>query len=53
MLMLNHLPTPPTLDYGMPTPQLVKQAVVFALGGIGLNENAIRRAYQAVEPSTR
>jgi AcrR family transcriptional regulator len=45
MLMLNHLPTRPNLDYGMPRSELVKQAVLFALRGIGLKEKAIRRCY--------
>jgi AcrR family transcriptional regulator len=45
-LLLSHLPDPPALDYGVPRATLVTQAVRFALRGIGLNEEAIRRCYQ-------
>jgi AcrR family transcriptional regulator len=45
MLMLNHLPIPPNLNYGVPTSELVNQATVFALRGIGLKEKSIRRHY--------
>ena len=49
MLMLNHLATPPSLDYGMPRAALVHQAVLFALRGIGLKEKAIQRYYRPEE----
>ena len=49
MLMLNHLATPPNLDYGMPRAALVRQAVLFALRGIGIKEKVIRRYYHPEE----
>jgi AcrR family transcriptional regulator len=49
MLMLNHLATPPNLDYGMPRAALVRQAVLFALRGIGIKEKVIQRCYHPEE----
>jgi len=42
-LMLYHLPDPPVVDYGVSRATLVEEAVLFALRGLGLKENAIRR----------
>ena len=49
MLMLNHLATPPSLDYGVPRAGLVRQAVLFALRGVGIKEKVIRRHYHPEE----
>src|SRR5262249_19472428 len=43
MLMLQHLPAPPAVDYGVSRASLIREAVRFALRGIGLKEAAIRR----------
>ena len=45
-ILLNGLPNPPALDYGVPREELVRQAVTFALRGIGLTVAAIDRYYQ-------
>jgi hypothetical protein len=45
MLLLHNLPDPPTIDYGVPRDRLVEHAVRFALRGIGLPDEAIRRHY--------
>jgi AcrR family transcriptional regulator len=45
MLLLHHLPEPPTIDYGIPRDRMVEHAVRFALRGIGLPDEAIRRLY--------
>jgi AcrR family transcriptional regulator len=45
MIMLDHMPDQPTVDYGVPKEKLVEQAVMFALRGLGLKEEAIRRHY--------
>jgi AcrR family transcriptional regulator len=39
------LPATPAIKYGVPREQLVEQAVWFALRGMGLKEEAIRRHY--------
>jgi AcrR family transcriptional regulator len=46
ILMLNQLPKPSVIDYGVPRSTLVEEAVRFALRGIGLSEEAIGRYYQ-------
>ena len=46
MLMLNHLARPPIIDYGATPSTVVEQAVRFALRGIGLKSEAIRRHYR-------
>jgi AcrR family transcriptional regulator len=45
MVCFQRLATPPVVDYGVPTNQLVEQLVWFALRGLGLREEAIRRDY--------
>jgi AcrR family transcriptional regulator len=42
---LHSLPATPAVDYGAPRDKLVEQAVWFALRGMGLTEEAIRRYY--------
>jgi AcrR family transcriptional regulator len=44
-IMLHSLPSPPAVDYGVPRDKVVEQAVWFALRGMGLKEEAIRRLY--------
>jgi AcrR family transcriptional regulator len=44
-LMLHLLPATAVVDYGMPRDKLVEQAVWFALRGMGLKEEAIKRYY--------
>jgi AcrR family transcriptional regulator len=44
-LMLHLLPATPVVDYGLPRDKLVEQAVWFALRGLGLKEEAIKRYY--------
>jgi AcrR family transcriptional regulator len=44
-IMLYSLPEVPTVEYGVGRDRLVEQAVWFALRGIGLKEEAIRRHY--------
>ena len=41
--MLQRLADPPIVDYGVSWAKLIEDAVLFALRGIGLKENAIRR----------
>ena len=43
--MLFSLPQPPVVDFGVPRDKLVEQAVWFALRGVGLTEEAIKRYY--------
>ena len=45
MLATNLLPNVPVVDYGVPRAKLTEQAVWFALRGMGLKEEAIRRHY--------
>jgi len=45
MLMINHLPAEPTIDYGESREKLVEHAVWFCLRGIGLKDEAIKRYY--------
>ncbi len=45
MLATNLLPALPVVDYGVPRDKLAEQAVWFALRGMGLKEEAIRRYY--------
>jgi AcrR family transcriptional regulator len=45
MLMVHLLPEQPVVDYRLPREKLVEQAVWFALRGLGLKEEAIRRHY--------
>ena len=49
ILMLNHLAQPPIVDYGATPSTVVEQAVRFALRGIGLKGEAIRRHYRPEE----
>jgi AcrR family transcriptional regulator len=44
-IMLHSLPANPVVDYGLPRDKLVEQAVWFALRGMGLREEAIKRHY--------
>jgi AcrR family transcriptional regulator len=44
-LMLNLLPAKPLVDYGLAREKLVEQAVWFALRGMGLKEEVIKRYY--------
>ncbi len=45
MLVLHTMPDPPPVDYGVPRERLVEYAVHFALRGIGLSDEVIRRHY--------
>ena len=45
MILFYLLPATPVIDYGVARDKLVEQAVWFALRGIGLKEEAIRRYY--------
>lgn len=45
MIMFNLLPEKPVVDYGLPRDKLVEPAVWFALRGMGLKEEAIKRYY--------
>ncbi len=45
MLMLHLQPATPAVDYGVSREQLVEQAVWFALRGLGLKDEAIKRYY--------
>jgi AcrR family transcriptional regulator len=45
MLMLHLQPPTPAVDYGVPRDRLAEQAVWFALRGLGLHDEAIRRHY--------
>jgi len=47
MLMIYQLPSNPVIDYGVSREQLVEQAVWFALRGMGLKEDSIRRFYNS------
>jgi AcrR family transcriptional regulator len=48
VVLMNHLrPTQPVVDYKVPRPKLVEQAVWFTLRGLGLKEEAIQRYYNA------
>ena len=51
-LMLQRLADPPIVDYGVSWAMLIDEAILFALRGIGLKENAIRR-YLAPKKSTK
>jgi AcrR family transcriptional regulator len=45
LIKINLLPEPPAVDYGVSTDRLIEQGVWFALRGLGLKEEAIRRYY--------
>jgi len=45
MILMRLRPETPVVDYGVPRKKLVEQAVWFALRGMGLEEEAIRRYY--------
>lgn len=45
MIVLHRLPPTPVVDYEAPRTQLVEQAVWFALRGLGLKEEVIKRNY--------
>ena len=45
MTMFHLLPATPIIDYGVPRAALVEQVVWFALRGMGLKDEAIRRHY--------
>jgi AcrR family transcriptional regulator len=47
MLMVDYLPSVPTIDYGMSRDRLVKHLAWFLLRGVGLREEAIREHYTA------
>jgi AcrR family transcriptional regulator len=49
MLLLSHLSRPPIVDYGATPSTVVEQAVRFALRGMGLKGEAIRRHYRPEE----
>jgi AcrR family transcriptional regulator len=44
-ILFHLLPQTPAVDYGVPRKKLIEQAVTFALRGIGLKDEAIRRYY--------
>jgi hypothetical protein len=44
--MLHQLQSPPVIDYRVTNPELIEEAVRFALRGLGLKEAAIRRYYR-------
>jgi AcrR family transcriptional regulator len=46
MIATTHLPRKPVVDYEASREQLVQQAVWFALRGLGLRDEAIKRFYQ-------
>jgi AcrR family transcriptional regulator len=45
MIMIHLLPDRPVIDYQLPKDQLVEQAVLFTLRGMGLTEAAIKHNY--------
>jgi AcrR family transcriptional regulator len=45
ILAIHLLPATPVVDYGMPADKLVQQVVWFALRGLGLKEETIKRFY--------
>jgi hypothetical protein len=45
MIATMHLPKKPVVDYGVSGEELVQQAVWFALRGLGLKDEAIKRCY--------
>jgi len=45
MIRFHRLPAHPAVDYGVPPDTLVEQVVLFALRGLGLKEETIRRDY--------
>ncbi len=45
MMMIHLLPKRPVIDYHLPREQLVEQAVLFTLRGMGLTDAAIKRHY--------
>jgi AcrR family transcriptional regulator len=45
MIMIHLLPAKPVIDFGVPRESLIEQVVWFALRGMGLKEEAIRRLY--------
>jgi len=45
MMMIHLLPARPVIDYQLPREQLVEQAVLFTLRGMGLREAAVKRHY--------
>jgi AcrR family transcriptional regulator len=45
MIMIHLLPARPVIDYHLPTEQLIEQAVLFTLRGMGLTDAAIKRHY--------
>ncbi len=45
IVMIYLLPDAPVVDYGLPRDKIIEQAVWFALRGMGLKEEAIRRYY--------
>jgi len=51
MLVSEHLPEKPAIDFGVSKDKLIENAVWFILRGVGMKENAIRRYYnpQALE----
>jgi AcrR family transcriptional regulator len=47
VLMQHFRHTPPVVDYQVPRPKVIEQAVWFTLRGLGLKEEAIQRYYNA------
>ncbi len=45
MVMLNHFPAQPVIDYGANREKLAEDAAAFALRGLGLTDEALRRHY--------
>src|SRR5579871_2002454 len=51
MLMVHLLPKKPVINYGVSREKLVEQTVWFALRGMGLKDEAIRRELQSLDTS--
>jgi len=45
MLVSEHLPEKPAIDFGVSKDKLIEHAVWFILRGVGMKEEAIRRYY--------
>jgi AcrR family transcriptional regulator len=50
MVMVQFLPSPPAVTYGPPGPELADRVAWFALRGMGVKEEAIRRCWPAPPP---
>lgn len=51
MILILQLPPKPTVDYGLPTPKLIDEAIRFCLRGLGLHEEAIRHFNKPRKPT--